>query len=200
MFKPQLVHFIPAVLACSALGACSASPEDVAAQSEASSSKCAPSVPSATLEVPAGNRLAFSLDAIGVQIYKCTATATRAAWVFSAPEATLYNDGGQVAGIHYAGPTWQANDGTTVVGAKVAAFTVDASSIPWLLLKAVSHTGADGRMTDVSYIQRLDTSAGLAPASGCDADHVGSVARVDYTATYFFYRPSSDDNAPSSCD
>jgi hypothetical protein len=200
MFKPRFVHFVPAMLACAALGACSASPEDVSAQSEAASSKCAPALPSTALEVPAGNRLAFSFDAIGVQIYTCTATATGAAWVFSAPEATLYNDGGQVAGTHYAGPTWRADDGTTVVGAKVAGVTVDASSIPWLLLRAVSHTGDDGRMTDVSYIQRLDTSGGLAPATGCDADHVGSVARVDYTATYFFYRPSTDDNEPSSCD
>jgi hypothetical protein len=186
-------------MACFALGACSASPEDVAAQSEAASSKCAPPVPNAALQVPAGNHLAFSFDAIGVQIYTCTATATGTAWVFSAPEATLYNEGGQVAGTHYAGPTWQADDGTTVVGARVAGATVDASSIPWLLLRAVSHTGDDGRMSDVSYIQRLDTTGGLAPASGCDADHVGSVARVDYTATYYFYRPSQDDNEPSSC-
>jgi hypothetical protein len=47
-------------------------------------------------------------------------------------------------------------------------------------------------MADVSYIQRLDTAGGLAPTTGCDASHVGAIARVDYTATYFFYRPKSD--------
>jgi hypothetical protein len=39
----------------------------------------------------------------------------------------------------------------------------------------------------VTYIQRLDTVAGLAPTTGCDATTVGTTARVDYTATYFFY-------------
>ncbi len=46
-------------------------------------------------------------------------------------------------------------------------------------------------MDDVSYIQRLDTVGGLAPSSGCDAAHVGAIARVDYKATYFFSRPKS---------
>jgi hypothetical protein len=145
-----------------------------------------PPLPSPTLAVPAGNELEFALNAVGVQIYACQATSTGFGWVFQAPEATLYDCRGRVAGKHFAGPTWQANDGSTVVGAKVAAFTVDPSSIPWLLLQAASHTG-DGRMSEVSYIQRLSTSGGVAPASGCDAAHVGDVARVDYTATYFFY-------------
>jgi hypothetical protein len=58
-----------------------------------------------------------------------------------------------------------------------------------ILLQAVSHTG-DGRMSKVTYVQRLDTAGGLAPAAGCDADHVGKEADVDYTATYYFYRAS----------
>lgn len=87
-------------------------------------------------------------------------------------------------GKHYAGPTWESKDGSTVVGAKVAAFTAEPTVIPELLLQAVSHTG-DGRMSEVTYIQRLDTVAGLAPATGCDATTVGASARVDYTATYY---------------
>jgi hypothetical protein len=136
--------------------------------------------------VPAGNRLAFHFDAIGVQIYACSAVTAGYAWVFKAPEATLYNNGGHVAGKHYVGPTWEANDGSTVVGAKIAAATPDPTAIPWLLLGAVSHAG-DGRMTDVTYIQRLETTGGIAPASGCDATTVGASARVPYTATYYFY-------------
>jgi hypothetical protein len=159
--------------------------EAVGSQDDALSSGCAPTVPPA-LAVPEGNKLAFHLDAIGVQIYGCQATATGPAWVFSAPEARLLNHGGHVVGTHYAGPTWEAKDGSKVVGARVAGATVDPTAIPWLLLSAASHEG-NGRMQDVTFIQRLDTAGGLAPSTGCDADHVGAVVRVDYAATYFFY-------------
>jgi hypothetical protein len=138
----------------------------------------------------------MSFDAIGVQIYTCQAASASFGWVFQAPQATLYNRGGEIAGMHFAGPTWEANDGSTVVGAKVAAYAADPNSIPWLLLRAVSHSG-NGRMTRVTYVQRLDTVGGNAPANGCDATHVGDVARVGYTATYFFYEASQDGDDPS---
>lgn len=51
-------------------------------------------------------------------------------------------------------------------------------------------------MAKVSYIQRLETVGGLAPASGCDAEHVGAVLRVPYEAVYYFYKPS---NGSASC-
>jgi len=150
-----------------------------------------PPLPSSTLAVPSGNRLAFFYDGVGVQIYQCQATATGYGWVFEAPEATLYDQHGRVEGKHYAGPTWQSKDGSTVVGSKLAAFTADPTSIPELLLQAVSHTG-HGKMSDVTYVQRLDTVGGLAPSTGCDATTVNTEARVDYTATYYFYTAACD--------
>jgi len=129
--------------------------------------------------------------AIGVQIYACQATSSGFGWVFQAPEATLYDHHGRAVVKHYAGPTWEANDGSKVVGAKIAAFTVDPASIPWLLLQAASHAGA-GQMADVTYIQRLQTNGGVAPASACDATNVGAIARVDYTATYYFYEAEDE--------
>jgi hypothetical protein len=169
-------------LACGAPDA-GASDGVVGTASEALST---PDLPSPTLAVPAGNKVAFHYDAVGVQIYTCTASGTGFAWVFTAPEATLYGPHGRVAGKHYAGPTWESKDGSTVVGSKLAAFTADPTAIPELLLQAVSRTG-DGRMSAVTYVQRLDTVGGLAPTSGCDAPQVGTTARVDYTATYYFY-------------
>jgi hypothetical protein len=159
--------------------------EPAADENDELSSACVPEVPPA-LAVPEGNKLAFYYDAVGVQIYDCNATATGYGWVFRAPEATLYGHKGIPAGTHYAGPTWRANDGSTVVGAKLADYAADPSAIPWVLLGAVSHAG-QGRMTDVAFIQRLETAGGKAPATGCDANHVGETARVDYTATYYFY-------------
>src|SRR4051794_20666560 len=58
------------------------------------SAACVPQVPPA-LAVPEGNKLAFSYDAIGVQIYGCDATATGYGWVFRAPEANLYGHKGK---------------------------------------------------------------------------------------------------------
>jgi len=156
--------------------------EATGSQEQALSAGCAPTVPPA-LAVPDGNKLAFHLDALGVQIYACNGTA----WVLQAPEARLLDKHGRVVGTHFLGPTWQYKDGSKVVGSKLAGVVVDATAIPWLLLGAVSHEG-DGRMADITFIQRLDTAGGLAPTTGCDADHVGTVARVDYAATYFFYK------------
>jgi hypothetical protein len=172
------------------LVACGGTPEsgagDDVAIGQTTDALRAPVLPSPTLAVPAGNRPSFSYDAVGVQIYACTATPTSVGWMFQAPEATLYDKHGHIAGKHYIGPVWESNDGSTVKGAKIAAFTADPTAIPELLLQASAHTGT-GTMSPVTFIQRLDTVGGLAPATGCDADHVGAIARVDYTATYFFY-------------
>jgi len=144
----------------------------------------------AVLAPPADQSLAFVLDATGVQQYVCNATSTGAAWTLVAPVADLLENG-FVAGKHYAGPTWEANDGSTVIGARAQGATIDATAIPWLLLSVVGHGGTCiGRMADVTAIQRLVTAGGLAPATGCNVDLLGATADVPYTAKYFFYRTS----------
>jgi hypothetical protein len=155
-----------------------------------SASPCRAPMPRTALEVPAGNALEMELYAMGVQIYTCTASATGAAWAFSAPEATLFRHG-ELAGRHYAGPTWESKDGSTVVGAKVTSATPDPTAIPWLLLQAASH-GGHGRMDEVTFLQRVDTRGGLTPTGGCDGSTLGAVASVAYTATYCFYEAKGD--------
>jgi hypothetical protein len=171
---------------------------------------CPAGVPAA-LAPAVDQDLAFALDAVGTQNYRCAATATGYGWVFVAPEAQLFrrDDDREAVVHHFVGPTWQSlDDGSSVVGAKVAGATVDTTAIPWLLLKAVSHgtpTGdgdldgddSAGLMTPVTSIQRLSTQGGLAPAAtSCDATTVGATAAVPYTATYMFYRtrPNRADN------
>ena len=142
----------------------------------------APEVPAA-IQVPAGNKVEFHAYAVGVQIYIWNGTS----WVFKAPSAVLYasaEDNGEVA-IHSAGPTWESNSGSKVVGAKVAGVTVDSTAIPWLLLRAVSADGP-GIFARTTYIQRVNTVGGLAPSTPGTA--VGQEADVPYTAEYFFYR------------
>jgi hypothetical protein len=170
---------------CAVAGVGQAAEPRPAAPASPSSSAAVPPA----LAVPAGHRLAFELRAEGVQIYTCAASEGGQAWVFQSPEATLTEADGRAAGRHFAGPTWEAPDGSRVVGAKAAAATPDPSAISWLLLRASSSAGA-GRMADVAWVQRLETRGGLPPA-GCDASSIGKVARVPYRATYAFYVKAS---------
>jgi hypothetical protein len=157
-----------------------------AAEPGRQTSRCGGELPP-SLAVPAGNDLAFALEAEGVQIYACAVSAASFGWAFQAPEARLSETSGPVAGTHYAGPTWESTDGSRVVGAKLEATTPDAAAIPWLLLRAASHAGS-GRMEEVTFVQRIRTWGGNAPHHGCDATHAGEVARVPYRAVYCFYR------------
>jgi hypothetical protein len=152
-----------------------------------------PAVPS-NLKVPDGQGVLLKAAAQGVQIYACSAKAgdpTQFEWVFKAPEAALVGDQGERIGRHYAGPTWEANDGSKVVGEVLQrADAPRPGAVPWLLLKAKSGEG-DGTFKSVTYIQRADTEGGIAPKGGCDAQHSGTEVRVDYEATYYFYRRMS---------
>ena len=144
------------------------------------------------LKVPDTQILALKTQASGVQIYHCTAAkddASRFEWTLKAPEATLVDDVGNTVAKHYGGPSWEAIDGSKVVGTVQARDNgPDASAIPWLLLAAKS-TGGSGVLASVQYVQRLYTVAGKAPADGCDAEHAGAELRVPYKAAYYFYSP-----------
>jgi hypothetical protein len=122
---------------------------------------------------------------MGDQIYACKKTAEQYAWTLKEPQAELFDEQNKVIGHHSAGPTWELNDGSRVVG-KVVAKVDSPASIPWLLLSAASHSG-NGTLSNVTSIQRLHTSGGKAPSSGCDASHEGLETRANYTADYLFY-------------
>jgi len=140
------------------------------------------------LAVPGTETLVRTLWADGVQIYECKARADAApAWVFIAPEANLVDADGVLVGHHYAGPTWEAGDGSKVVGAvKAKVDSPDAGAIPWLLLQTHS-TGKPGLFARITSIQRVATAGGAMPAAGCDATTIGKQARVPYKAQYAQY-------------
>jgi hypothetical protein len=150
----------------------------------------APDVPY-RLKVEDGNKVFLVGHARGVQIYSCNATAAGHAWTLVAPRADLYGENGQLIATHFAGPTWQAKDGSKVMGQRVDGVSVDAGAIPWLLLSAKSPTaGPDGdRLAGTTFIQRVATTGGLPPAAAtCDADTAGDRAEIDYTADYYFWK------------
>ncbi len=142
------------------------------------------------LKVPAAQTLSLVSPATGVQIYVCSAgkaDSTRFEWAFKAPEADLFDVSGKKIGKHYAGPTWESNDGSKVVGeVKARDDGPNANAIPWLLLSAKSTSG-DGVFSRTQAIQRLYTVGGKAPAEGCNRAQLGKEARVPYKATYDFY-------------
>jgi hypothetical protein len=141
------------------------------------------------LQPPANEQLLFEVRGKGDQIYTCATEGSRFVWALKGPEAKLFDKDGKVFGRHFIGPSWKAKDGSLVVGKPIAdALAPDGNSVPWLLVKVVSHDG-NGVLSHVTTIQRLNTSGGKAPASGCDETHVGKDVHVPYSADYLFYAP-----------
>jgi hypothetical protein len=138
----------------------------------------------ADITPPAGTERIASLHATGYQVYECKAGASGPQWAFKAPEAEL-TENGQRVGTHYAGPTWEAADGSKVVG-QVVSSAPSAGTIPHLLLQRKDGSGA-GRFAKVAFVVRHDTVGGLAPSQPCDAAAVSSLAKSPYEATYDFY-------------
>jgi len=172
-------------------GGCTTEPpqsEETSSTEETLSSNICPAGVPAAIAPAADQTIKASLSGVGVQIYICNATATGFAWTFVAPQANLLDDCDKLVGTHFIGPTWQGNDGSSVVAAKAAGATVDASAVPWLLLKATSNGPTSGRFSDVTSIQRLSTVGGIAPSTPCDSSNLGSISQVPYTAQYVFYK------------
>jgi hypothetical protein len=136
---------------------------------------------------PPSQHAILTVTGKGVQIYTCQQTPTGPQWVFQAPEATLTDSTGNPVGTHGAGPAWNSKDGSTVKGELVQkSASPEPTAIPWLLLKSAGTSGS-GIMTKVEFIRRSDTHGGIAPATGCDTQHLSATTRVPYTATYTFY-------------
>jgi hypothetical protein len=123
----------------------------------------------------------------GVQIYTCKKDADWA-WKLKAPDATLLDEKHHAIGKHFAGPTgpaWRLDDGSEVQG-KLLSSRTQAGTIPWLIL-LTSSTGSEGRLSHVDAVRRSETQGGLAPSTGCDAQHPDAEVRVPYSAIYSFF-------------
>ena len=137
-----------------------------------------------SIAVEEGNKLAFHVYAKGVQIYKWNGTA----WAFVGPEALLFaeeNYFGEV-GNHGVGPHWTSKSGSRVKAARVlnTGCRPDPNAIEWLLLK-MTETSGSGIFSKVTYIQRTNTTGGMAPT---EAGTLNEIREVPYTAEYYFYR------------
>jgi hypothetical protein len=180
-----------------------------------------PPVPDNKLQVEPGNEAFLLGHAFGTQNYVCKPSGSGVSFVLFTPQATLLkdNDDRQIT-THFFSPnpaepntdatvtatgliraSWQARDSSTV-WAKVhqpdGVLTVDPHAIAWLLLDVVgTQDGPTGGRTlsDTTFIQRLNTTGGLAPATGCTSSaDVGNQAIVPYTADYVFYKKQHGSN------
>ena len=144
----------------------------------------------AAVSVPAGNKVAMMAVGAGDLTYECRVKASMPGafeWVFAGPNALLLDKNKATVGKYYAGPTWESNDGSKVTGKQLAVAPGAAGAIPLQLVQASPAMGS-GAMTGVTYIQRLNTVGGVAPADGCDQAGVGSKKLVKYQADYYFYK------------
>jgi len=141
------------------------------------------------LQPPVSEQLLLQLLGEGDQVYTCKMDGAQFTWVLKAPDAQLFDKDGNPFGKHFAGPSWEANDGSRVIGKAIARAPLpDPDSIPWLLINIAGHDG-NGLLSRVTTVQRLNTQGGKAPASGCDVAHAGQEVRTRYSADYLFYAP-----------
>ena len=135
------------------------------------------------VQVQPGNKIAFHVYALGVQIYRWNGVS----WDFVAPSARLFADPEyhSEVGIHYVGPTWESNSGGKVVASRLEGCAPDPTAIPWLLLQK-AWTEGPGIFDRVTYIQRVNTAGGLPPTG--PGPFIGAEEEVPYTAEYYFYR------------
>jgi len=170
------------------------------------------------LVVEDGNELFLAGHGVGTQNYICvpsTASVTGVAFSLFTPEATLFDNAGDQLITHFFSPnddpkvqppergtvrvTWEDSRDSSRIWAALQAQSTDEpfvrkDSVAWLLLKEVGvapgPTGGD-RLTKVTFVQRLNTVGGLAPATGCSSfGDLGRKAFVPYSADYFFYKQS----------
>lgn len=145
------------------------------------------------IAVPAGHAAVMTALGAGDLAYECRAKSGMPdsyEWVFAGPTAVLYDKNKAAVGKYYGGPTWEANDGSKVTGKQLAVHpSTTPASIPLQLVQA-SPTSGSGLMSGVTYIQRINTQGGVAPADACGAANAGSKKMVKYQADYVFYKAS----------
>lgn len=143
------------------------------------------------------SKLFLTVYGTGVQKYTCQANGT---WLFTDPVATLYKAGDwKPIGTHFLNfatgrPVWQLKDGSSVEATRKAAAPGGSGNIAWLLLEAaVTTSGADGdRLAGTTWVQRLNTSGGVAPAGACTP---GDATAVPYSTDYVFWRAAGADES-----
>jgi hypothetical protein len=177
-----MIRLAMAAGTCAVLAACASAPI---------SAPYSQSMLPGPVQVPAGHQVAMETTGAGEIAYECRVKASAAGeyeWFFVGPDARLMDRSGKQVGKYYGPPaTWENLDGSKVTATQVAVAPAAAGSIPLQLVKANPAMGM-GAMNGVTYIQRVATQGGAAPASACGAANTGIRQVVKYQADYIFYK------------
>lgn len=144
----------------------------------------------AGIAVPGGNKPAMTLKGVGLLTYECRPKAgmnDAFEWVFAGPDAALQDTSGKQVGKYYGGPTWEHADGSKLTGKQLAVAPAASGNIPLQLVQTGPAMGS-GMFSGVTYIQRVNTMGGVAPAMPCTAATASTKQMVKYSADYVFYK------------
>jgi len=151
----------------------------------------APETPSLSLfsriRVPDGQDAVLRLTAKGAQVFRCERDGNAYEWRFRQPDAELFDAAGKAVAKHGANFSFEHRDGSRLLGTVEAHDKAPtADTLPWLLLSTKSF--GKGELAGVNYVQRLETRGGMPPPA-CTAQEVNRLLRVEFSATFVFYRP-----------
>ena len=156
--------------------------------------------------------------AFGTQDYVCAASGAGVAFVLTTPEAVLFDNPARRVVNHYFSPnpvergtiraTWQSTRNSSVFWGQatgVATFITEPDfvapdAIAWVSFSracVLEGSGTGDNLAAATFVQRVNTVGGLAPATGCSSpDDVGKkTAFVPYEADYVFYRSTTPTTA-----
>lgn len=144
------------------------------------------------VQVPVGNVVALETTATGNLTYECRAnspTAGSMGWVLVSPSAKLYDREGKEIGT-YSGPpaTWTLTDGSSVVGTQVAIEPVVGGIHIPLQLSTAKPGMSPGMMSNITYIQRVNTKNGADFVNACTQSELGKTVVRPYQADYIFWK------------
>ena len=181
---PRTPSLALALATTALLGACASAPDMMKPMFDQSA------LP-APVQVPAGHKVAWETVGVGQITYECRAKAGASdafEWVFVGPDAKLMDRSGKQVGKYYGPPaTWEGMDGVKLTATQVAVAPAAPGSIPLQLVKANPAMG-NGMVSGTTYIQRVATMGGVAPAAACGAANMGAKQIVKYQADYIFWR------------
>eukprot|EP00249_Psilotum_nudum_P004213 c17754_g1_i2 orf=428-1000(+) len=144
------------------------------------------------IKVPSGNKRHIALLGVGLQNY----VSNGSTWVFQNATADLYtlSKEKKLVGKHfflpkpdiYGGqPSWSTFHPKSLVTAKtLESVTIDPNSITWTLFQATTEHGSKKELGAVTYLQRIKTKGGLAPAA---LSRSGVSVAVPYSTIYIYY-------------
>jgi len=156
-------------------------------------------------EIQVDDQLFLIGHGVGTQNYVCLPSGAGFAFSLFTPEATLFTDDAGQLTTHFFSPdrdprdfgairvTWEhSRDTSTIWGAVTGQVQVSKDAINWLRVEIKGAlpgpTGGD-KLTPTTFVQRINTVGGLAPAADCvGATDVGKRAFVPYTADYLFFK------------